>query len=75
MLGQAVPNFSLASTVGTTATLSALRGETLVLPFHSRQKMRFPFELLADLDEALCKQFAVVKLKTLSRSQVLPRRY
>jgi thioredoxin-dependent peroxiredoxin len=28
-----------------------------------KQKMRFPFELLSDADEALCKQFGVMKEK------------
>ncbi|HJY77247.1 MAG TPA: peroxiredoxin, partial [Burkholderiales bacterium] len=99
MLGKAVTDFSLASTDGTTFSLSALRGEKLVLYFYPKDdtpgctaegadfrdlhgqfrragarvfgvsrdslasherfkaKMRFPFELLADPDEAVCKQF------------------
>ena len=28
-----------------------------------KEKMRFPFELLADPDEAVCKQFGVMKMK------------
>ena len=114
MLGKAAPNFSLASTDGTTFTLSALRGETIVLYFYPKdntpgctaegadfgglhsqfrragarvfgisrdsaashqrfkEKMRFPFELLSDPDEAVCKQFGVMahikagKLKALA---------
>jgi len=112
MLGKAVPDFSLASTGGTTFTLSALRGEKLVLycypkdntpgctaegadfrdlhgqfrragarvfgvsrdslSSHERfkEKMRFPFELLADPDEAACKQFGVMKMKNLYGKKV-----
>src|SRR5438093_13112044 len=107
MLGKPVPDFSLASTSGTTFKLSALRGEKLVLYFYPKddtpgctaegsdfrdlhgqfrragarvfgisrdsaasherfkEKMRFPFELLSDPDEAVCKQFGVMKLKNL----------
>jgi peroxiredoxin Q/BCP len=36
MLGKAVPDFSLASTGGTTFTLSALRGEKAVLYFYPK---------------------------------------
>ena len=32
--------------------------------------MRFPFELLSDPDEAVCKQFGVMKLKNLYGKQV-----
>jgi peroxiredoxin Q/BCP len=35
-----------------------------------KQKMRFPFELLSDPDEAVCKQFAVMKLKNLYGKKV-----
>ena len=112
MLGKAVPDFSLASTDGTTFALSALRGEKLVLYFypkdntpgctaegadfrdlhsqfrragarvfgvsrdsaasHARfkEKMRFPFELLSDPDEAVCKQFGVMKLKNMYGKKV-----
>ena len=112
MLGKAVPDFSLASTGGTTFTLSALRGEKLVLYCYPKDntpgctaegadfrdlhgqfrragarvfgvsrdclasherfkaKMRFPFELLADPDEAACKQFGVMKMKNLYGKKV-----
>jgi peroxiredoxin Q/BCP len=30
-----------------------------------KAKMKFPFELLADADEALCKQFGVMKMKNM----------
>jgi peroxiredoxin Q/BCP len=35
-----------------------------------KQKMRFPFELLSDPDEALCKQFEVMKLKNMYGKKV-----
>ena len=112
MLGKAVPDFSLPSTGGTDFSLSAQRGEKLVLYFYPKdntpgctteggdfrdlhsqfrragarvfgisrdslasherfkEKMRFPFELLADPDEAVCKQFGVMKLKTLYGKKV-----
>ena len=112
MLGKAAPNFSLASTDGTTVTLSALRGEKIVLYFYPKDdtpgctaegadfrdrhgefrragaqvfgvsrdslasherfkaKMRFPFELLADPDETVCKQFGVMKMKNMYGKKV-----
>jgi thioredoxin-dependent peroxiredoxin len=86
MLGKPVSDFSLASTSGTTFKLSSLRGEKLVLYFypdfrdlhgelrrsHERfnEKMRFPFELLSDPDEAVCKQFAVMKDKLMYAKKV-----
>jgi peroxiredoxin Q/BCP len=35
-----------------------------------KEKMKFPFELLADPDEAVCKRFGVMKLKNLYGKQV-----
>jgi peroxiredoxin Q/BCP len=35
-----------------------------------KQKMRFPFELLADPDEAVCEQFGVMKLKSMYGKKV-----
>jgi thioredoxin-dependent peroxiredoxin len=35
-----------------------------------KQKMKFPFELLADPDEAVCERFGVMKLKNLYGKQV-----
>jgi peroxiredoxin len=49
MQGKPVPDFSLPSTGGSIFTLSHLK---------------FPFELLSGADEALCRQFGVIKLKT-----------
>jgi thioredoxin-dependent peroxiredoxin len=70
MLGKPVPDFSLASIPGTTFELSALCGEKLSCASTPEAKMRFPFELLSDPDEAVCKQFAVMKLKNLYGNKV-----
>ena len=35
-----------------------------------KEKMKFPFELLADPDEAVCRRFGVMKLKNLYGKQV-----
>jgi peroxiredoxin Q/BCP len=112
MLGKAVPDFSLPSTGGTDFSLSAQRGEKLVLYFYPKdntpgctteggdfrdlhsqfrragarvfgisrdslasherfkEKLRFPFELLSDPSEAVCKQFGVMKLKMLYGKKV-----
>ena len=35
-----------------------------------KEKMRFPFELLSDADEALCRQFAVIKMKNMYGKKV-----
>jgi peroxiredoxin Q/BCP len=35
-----------------------------------KAKMKFPFELLSDADEAVCKQFGVMKLKNMYGRQV-----
>lgn len=35
-----------------------------------KAKMRFPFELLSDADEALCRQFGVIKMKSMYGKQV-----
>jgi thioredoxin-dependent peroxiredoxin len=35
-----------------------------------KTKMKFPFELLADTDEALCNQFGVIKMKNMYGKQV-----
>ena len=35
-----------------------------------KQKMEFPFELLADPDEAVCRRFGVMKLKQMYGKQV-----
>ncbi len=35
-----------------------------------KEKMKFPFELLSDPDEAVCRQFGVMKMKTMYGKQV-----
>ena len=70
MLGKPVPDSSCEATGGVPFRLSAHRGEKLVLYFHPKQKMRFPFELLSDPDEGVCKQFGVVKLKSMVGKKV-----
>ena len=35
-----------------------------------KAKMRFPFELISDADEALCKQFDVIRMKNMYGRQV-----
>jgi len=35
-----------------------------------KAKMEFPFELIADVDEKLCQQFAVIKMKNMYGKQV-----
>jgi peroxiredoxin Q/BCP len=112
MLGKPVPDFSLASTGGTTFRLSSTRGKKLVLYFYPKDntpgcttqgadfrdrhkdfrragcevlgisrdalkshenfksKMKFPFELLSDPDEAVCSQFGVMKQKNMYGKKV-----
>ena len=35
-----------------------------------KEKLKFPFELLADPDEAVCKQFGVIKMKSMYGKKV-----
>jgi peroxiredoxin Q/BCP len=112
MLGKPVPDFSLASTGGSTFRLSSTRGKKLVLYFYPKDntpgcttqgadfrdrhkdfrragcevfgisrdalkshenfksKMKFPFELLSDPDEAVCSQFGVMKQKNMYGKKV-----
>ncbi len=107
-----VADFTLPATGGTSISLSALRGQPVVLYFYPKDntpgctaeaqqfrdlhpdftrlgatvlgvsrdslkshenfkaKLSLPFELLADTDEALCTQFAVIKLKKLYGKEV-----
>ncbi|GKS69185.1 peroxiredoxin Q/BCP [Nitrosomonas sp. PY1] len=37
---------------------------------HFKEKMQFPFELLSDVDEVVCQQFGVMKLKNMYGKQV-----
>ena len=112
MVGKPVPDFSLASTDGTTFSPAAARGKKLVLYFYPKDntpgctqqgsdfrdrhkefrragceiygisrdslrshasfktKMKFPFELLSDPDEAACAGFGVMKLKNMYGKKV-----
>jgi peroxiredoxin Q/BCP len=112
MTDQLVADFPLPATGGTSISLSALRGQSVVLYFYpkdstpgctteaqqfrdlhpeftrlgatvlgvSRDSLKshenfkarqsLPFELLSDTDEALCTQFAVIKLKKLYGKEV-----
>lgn len=112
MTDQFVADFTLPATGGTSISLSALRGQSVILYFYpkdstpgctteallfrdlhpeftrlgatvlgvSRDSLKshenfkarqsLPFELLADTDEALCTQFAVIKLKKLYGKEV-----
>ena len=71
MLGKPVPDFSLASTGGSTFRLSSLRGEKL-RDLHSqfRRAGTRVFGLFSDPDEAVCKQFDAMKLKNLYGKKV-----
>lgn len=37
---------------------------------HFKEKMQFPFDLLSDVDEVICQQFGVMKLKNMYGKQV-----
>ena len=37
---------------------------------HFKEKRKFPFELLADPEEAVCKQFGVIKMKSMYGKKV-----
>jgi peroxiredoxin Q/BCP len=107
MLGKPVPDFSVASTGGSTFRPMKERGKKLVLYFYPKDntpgcttegaafrelhsefakancrvfgisrdslkshqafkaKMKFPFELLSDEDETVCRLFGVIKLKNM----------
>ena len=112
MQGKPVPDFSLASTGGSTFKLSSAHGKTVVLYFYPKdntpgctaegadfgehypafkdagcevlgisrdslasherfkEKMKFPFELLADPEETVCRPFGVMKTKNMYGKQV-----
>ncbi|WP_263141123.1 peroxiredoxin [Pseudomonas sp. RIT-PI-AD] len=112
-LDQPVADFTLSATGGTSVSLSALKGQQVVLYFYPKDstpgcttqgqgfrdahgdflaantlvfgvsrdglkshenfkgKQGFPFELLSDKEEALCRQFEVIKLKKLYGKEYL----
>jgi peroxiredoxin Q/BCP len=80
MLGKPVPDFSLPSTGGTPFQLSSFRRancealgisrDWLGSHLRFKDKMKFPFELLADLEKAVRERFGVMKLKNMHGKQV-----
>ena len=56
------PDFKCPATGDQTIYLKSLRGKKVVIYFYPK---RFPFELLSDPDEVVCKKFEVIKEKTL----------
>ena len=69
MLGKPVPDFSLPSTGGVAFHRSTTRGSKVVLYFYPlyagfNAKMKFPFELLSDPNQAVCEQFGVMQQQT-----------
>ena len=67
MLGKPVPDFSLPST----GSRSLFRLSSRYTAFRRAQaKPKFPFELLSDRDEAVFRQFGVMKLQNLYGKQV-----
>jgi peroxiredoxin len=72
MQGQPVPDFSLPSTAGTTfhfypkfkrvgAQVLWISRDSLKSHESFKAKMKFPFELLAHPEEAVCEQFGVMQ--------------
>jgi len=77
MLGTPVPDFSLSSTGGNSFRFSSQRARNADFresrsASHQRfkEKMKFPFELLADPDAAVCKRFGVMQMKNMYGKQV-----
>ena len=54
----------------TAAEVFGVSRDSLASHERFKQKMRFPFELLSDPDEAVCKQFEVMKLKNMYGKKV-----
>ena len=52
------------------ATVIGVSRDSLKSHESFKAKMEFPFELLSDADEALCKQFDVIKMKNMYGKQV-----
>jgi peroxiredoxin Q/BCP len=84
MLGKPVPDFSLAGTGGSTFHLRdaspafrragvdiyGISRDSLKSHEGFKAKMKFPFELLSDEDETVCKLFGVIKLKNMYGKKV-----
>ncbi len=52
------------------AIIAGVSRDTLASHAKFRAKMAFPFELLSDPDEVLCKQFGVMKMKNMYGKKV-----
>ena len=52
------------------AVVAGVSRDSLKSHENFRAKMEFPFELISDADEALCAQFAVIKMKNMYGKQV-----
>ena len=52
------------------ATIFGISRDSLASHEKFKAKMEFPFELISDHDEALCKQFDVIKMKNMYGKQV-----
>jgi peroxiredoxin Q/BCP len=52
------------------ATIVGVSRDTLKAHENFKAKMEFPFELIADVDEKLCAQFGVMKLKNMYGKKV-----
>jgi peroxiredoxin Q/BCP len=78
-MNRVVKNFKAAATRNKTIELKELRGQNVVIYFYPkdrsrdsiashekfRDKQNFPFDLISDPDEVLCKQFDVIHEKSL----------
>jgi thioredoxin-dependent peroxiredoxin len=52
------------------AVVAGVSRDSLKSHENFKAKMAFPFELISDADEALCKQFDVIKMKNMYGKQV-----
>jgi thioredoxin-dependent peroxiredoxin len=52
------------------AVVAGVSRDSLKSHENFKAKMGFPFELISDVDEALCKQFGVIKMKNMYGKQV-----
>ena len=52
------------------AVVAGVSRDSLKSHENFKTKMAFPFELISDADEALCKQFDVIKMKNMYGKQV-----
>jgi peroxiredoxin Q/BCP len=63
--GKALPRFKKAG-----AEIFGISRDTLKSHEGFKAKMKFPFELLSDADEAVCMQFGVMKMKNMYGKKV-----